>query len=247
MFLSWCRNVIIHTSTTHNCSFYAVCIPHHCPDSSSVLNVFTLCLSSHVAWAITFIPACVCLASPPPFPSSSIWSDTDTWVSVCCQRGKWERPCQIYHASTTSYPLLPGTLGWLPAWLLMHRCVRGWGVTEVCIFLPTLWQHDMKIYLFLWRKRRPFVGRMGTINSIHTSFFTGLPHNKLGVLDQYCSRQFFFRFALPPGLCWSLSSILSIASLVVPQRGEGEGVSVTQWWLWQEPIYLCSVEPVWLV
>lgn len=159
-----------------------------------LFGAYLHCLSSHAVWAITFIPACVCLASNPTF--SFLIHLIRRWHVGECLLSAWKMRAAVSDLSCLRYqlppPPSPDPWAGLPAWLLMHRCVRGWGVAEVCIFLPTPWQRDMKIYLFLWRKRRPFVGRMGTINSIQTSSFTGLPPDKLGALNQYCCRQFFF-------------------------------------------------------
>lgn len=98
--------------------------------------------------------AAACLVSQ-TLQSSFIWSGIDTWATVSCQCIKWaplsDLSCHCHVAC-----LVPWTLGSLSSWLAMHICVwgRDGSVREVCVFLSTHWQRDMKIYLFSCCKAR---------------------------------------------------------------------------------------------
>lgn len=166
--------------------------------------------------------------SPTPFPIHLIrhWHVGECLLSARKMRAAVS-DLSCLHYQLPNPPHLLQSLGWPPAWLLRHRCALGWGVTEVCIFLPTPWQHDMKIYLFLWRKRRPFVGRVGTINSIQTSSFTVLTLQQIGRPRPLPPPPALF-LNLPFGLASLLKPVIRFIHGFFRRTSEGERVTVSR-------------------
>lgn len=125
---------------------------------SSALCVYSVTRIS-LSCMITATPVCVCSLVTPHALHPSDQALTPGWLFPASV----ENSTQIYHASAMS-PISPMNPGLAIAWLPMHRWVwfKGGGVREVCIFLSTHWQRDMKMYLFLSCKRRP-LGLRGAV------------------------------------------------------------------------------------